>query len=637
MIRGLVLLGLIGVLVAAAAPALAQQETLEIQNVDESDYPTVELTVAVPTQVRDTLPPDAFAISENGEPRGRPSLGQAAGDAREPTAPRVVLAIDVSGSMAGTPIEQARAAAADFARSLRTGSEIAVVTFGDRPEVVTPFTSEIATVLDDLSAITADPTAETALHDGVARANAILQRGQSDGPQSIVVLADGDDSASRRSLDDVLAKVEVSGAALRAVGLEGDDYNPDTLATLAGGEDEVLSAGDSGELSEIYVSLASDLSRQYLLRYDSEATGDTVIGVDLAYGGISASTAIETTFEGMPAQPDEPVTRIASPDPFTVTVPPLGTTTAFGLGLGALLAAAALTISLIARAPVTSAGRRRLLPSPTLQQRPGLTVVAEWVTEQAERRLRDRQLGGAIDRMLESAGVDLRTGEFVVGVLSMMVVAYAVGLTIANYVLGIAFALTVPISARIMLGIRRDKRQAAFAEQFIDVLQLLAGSLRAGYGLLQGIDAVSRDAQEPASAEFRRILIEHRLGRDLAEAMDNCAARMNNTDFIWVVQAIGIHREVGGDLARVLDNIVDTVRERAAVRRQVRALSVEGRMSAWVLTALPFVTLLAIQIVSPDYLSQMTSRPIGWMLVGIAGVMLLVGSIVIRRLVNIEY
>ncbi|MBW3605500.1 MAG: VWA domain-containing protein [Actinobacteria bacterium] len=622
---------------AVAGPVVAQTDGLQIEQVSDEDYPAMELTVTVPAQLADVaLPPDAFEISENGEPRGRPSLGRS-GAVAEPAAPRTVLAIDTSGSMRGPPIQRALAAAADFVRSLRPGSEVAVVAFGDRPSVITDFTSDVGVLLDSIASIEVDPAAETALYDGVQRANRLLARGPDDVPRSIVVLSDGGDTVTPGALDTTVADLETGGATVWTVQLQSGESNPEALAALAGSPDRVLSAANADELQTIYVALASDVSRQYLLRYDSDSSGKTTITVDVDYGVVTASNSVEAVIDGTVTQkPAEPV-RIASPDPFTVTVPLLGTSPAYRLGLVSLLAAALLLTWVIVSRPPTSSTRERLLISSATQQERGLTVIASWVTEQADRRLRERQLGEAIDRALENAGLNVRTGELVVGVLSIMMVAYAIGLTLAGPLMGVALALLVPIGTRLLLSIRREKRQAAFAEQFIDVLQLLAGSLRAGYGLLQGIDSVSRDAQEPAAGEFRRILIEHRLGRDMTEAMNNCAMRMGNKDFAWVVQAISIHREVGGDLARVLDNIVGTVRERGAVQRQVRALSAEGRMSSVVLTALPFVTLFAISAVSPGYIGELTSRPVGWALVGIAGTMLLIGTLIIRRMVKIQY
>ena len=233
--------------------------------------------------------------------------------------------------------------------------------------------------------------------------------------------------------------------------------------------------------------------------------------------------------------------------------------------------------------------------------------------------------------------MNLRPGELVVIVLSMMVVTYTVGLIWAGVPLALLLMLIPPLAAHPYLNTRRERRQAAFAEQLTDILQLVASSLRAGYGLTQGIDSVSRDAEEPAAGEFRRIILEHRLGRDLTEAMQKCAARMDNSDFSWVVQAISIHRDVGGDLSKVLDNIIATIRDRADVQRQVRTLSAEGRMSARVLTGLPIVVLVLLLATSPDYMAPMVSEPLGLILLAFSALLMLIGMLVVNRMSKIKY
>jgi tight adherence protein B len=631
--------------VLVVTPAVAQTDSLTIEDVDDSEYPDLELTVTVPSALESVaLPADSFVVSEDGEVVGRPRLGRSATVGEAPT-PRVVLAIDVSGSMAnprptggGRPIDLAKDAAADFVRELRSGTEVAIVAFGDEPDVVQSFTTDEEVLLARLASITADTSAQTALFDGVTRAAEQLARGRVDVPRSIVLLSDGGDTASSGGLTDARGALEESGAALWAVGLESDEFDPGVLRELAGDGGRVVSASDAEQLEGIYVGLASDLSRQYLVRYRSNAGGETTIGLALSYGVVRASTSMSTTIDGTPTTDPREVTSVSRVTPYVVTLPLLATTPSLVAGLVALVIALVALVWILTSTPRASAGRRlQDFAAGVGHTRSQLSSVAEWVTDQADRRLRDRRLGGSIDRALEQAGLELRTGEFAVLVTSASLVAYAMGLVLANAVVGFLLAAIVPIAARLFLSIRRDRRQAAFADQFIDVLQLIASSLRAGYGLLQGIDAVARDAQEPAASEFRRILVEHRLGRDLTDAMDNCAVRMGNDDFGWVVQAIGIHRDIGGDLARVLDNIVSTVRERTAVHRQVRALSAEGRMSAWVLTALPFVTATVIAVVNPGYLGTLTSRPVGLVMLAVAAIMLLLGTVVIRRMVKIRY
>lgn len=627
---------LCALLICAPTAAVAQSGDLEIGAIDSGDHPTVEVKVAVPPELAEiNLPPDAFEISENGESRGRPAFGRSA-DAQEPTPPRTVLLIDTSGSMGGEPITRALAAAESFVQSLRTGSEVAVVTFGDEPKLEIDFTSDVAAVLSQLAAIQVDPSAGTALYDGVRRASRLLQ-GVADAPESIVLLSDGGDTVRPESEDQVVKQLRHNDVQLWAVGLESSESDPAALINLAGSPRRVLSA-NADELNDIYVSIASDVSRQYLLRYDSESTGPTRLTVNVDYAGVEETRSRQVTIKGNPQQQSTAETpAVRSPEPFIVTIPFLGTTTAYLTALGAL-ALGSLLIWLLVLGPkrrVTT--RERLLATPNTRQRPRLSNIAEWATEQADRRLRGGQLGRVLDRALEGAGLDVRPGELVVMVLSFMVVAYALGVIAAGPLLGIILAAMLPIAARLTLSILQDRRQAAFTDQITDVLQLLAGTLRAGYGLLQGIDAVSRDAEDPAASEFRRIIVENRLGRDINEAMENCAARMNNDDFAWVVQAISIHRDVGGDLAEVLDNIIATVRARSEVHRQVRTLSAEGRLSAIILTALPFVMLVVMHLINPDYIAELTSRSIGWVMLGVAGLLLLIGTVVIRRMVKIRY
>jgi tight adherence protein B len=396
----------------------------------------------------------------------------------------------------------------------------------------------------------------------------------------------------------------------------------------------LLSAGNADQLDGIYRDLASDLTRRYVLIYESTAAGDTDIGVTVDYRDEFAQVTTQADLSGERA--DSGATPVAPPDVFTVELPLLATTDAYVAGIAAL-SFGSLLIWLMILTPRPAGTRERLTSGTRQQTRPRLSMLAERATDIADRSLRDRKLGRRIDRQLESAGLDLRPGEVLLIIMSLMVVMFTIGVIAGSVLLGIVLATTPPLVWQLVLSIRRDRRHSRFSEQLPDILQLLTGSLRAGYGLVQAIDTIARDIDEPAKSEFRRILIEHRLGRDLNDAMDSCAERMDNADFSWVVQAIGIHRDVGGDLARVLDNIVATVRDRVDVHREVRSLSAEGRLSANVLTGLPILVLIAIQIMNPDYLSELFGQPIGWLLLATAAVLLLVGTLLIRRMVRIRY
>jgi tight adherence protein B len=202
---------------------------------------------------------------------------------------------------------------------------------------------------------------------------------------------------------------------------------------------------------------------------------------------------------------------------------------------------------------------------------------------------------------------------------------------------GVLVAVATPVVARLLLRLITGRRRKAFADQLDDTLQLLAGGLRAGHSLLRAIDAVSREAEAPTSEEFARVVNQARLGRDLNDALDETAARMGSEDFSWVAQAIGIHREVGGDLASVLDEVGHTIRERNQIRRQVAALSAEGKMSAYVLLALPFVVLGILTLTTPTYVARFTEGPVGYALMAAAAVMLSIGSLWMRKVVSFRF
>jgi tight adherence protein B len=632
--RGSLLAALVVLACLLPGAAGAQSNDLTIDSVNDDAYPNVDVVVTVPATLEDfRLPKEAFSVTENGEPRPQPRLGNAP-DEGPSQPPRAVLAIDVSGSMRQA-IGRALDAADSFVRSLPPESEVAIVTFGQQVDVVLDFTSDVEAARVAIQGITVDPKAETALYDGVRRATELLPPG-ADATASIVLLSDGEDTVSEiEQPGDAVRLLRQRDAVLWAVELAGSQRDPAALAALAGDTGRVLAAEDADDLDGIYRDLASDLKRRYLLRFESAASGETEIGVSVEHVTVIANSTVTVDLAGAPARETGGPAPAAPPDVHTVTLPLLGTTTAYGVGLAAI-AIGSLLIWLLVLAP-RSRTRERLLADQTQRAKPRMSSIAEWTTHVAERTLRDRKVGRGLDRYLEGAGLDLRPGEVAVIVVSAMVVAFAVGMIAVGPLLGVILAAMPPMVTRLVLSVRRDRRQAAFSEQLTDVMQLLGGSLRAGYGLMQGIDAIARDAEQPSAGEFRRILIEHRLGRDLNDAMLSCAERMDNADFSWVVQAIAIHRDVGGDLARVLDNITSTVRDRSEVHRQVRTLSAEGRMSAYVLTGLPILVLIGLRIMNPGYLDPLTGRPVGWIMLAVAALLLLTGMVWIRRLVRIRY
>ncbi|MGY1813068.1 type II secretion system F family protein [Blastococcus sp. SYSU D00820] len=238
---------------------------------------------------------------------------------------------------------------------------------------------------------------------------------------------------------------------------------------------------------------------------------------------------------------------------------------------------------------------------------------------------------------LERAGLGVSLADFVLLTGLATLGLGVVGALLGGLLLCLLLALAGPLGAKLLLVVRTGRRQSAFADQLDDSLQLMASSLRAGHSLLRAVDAVSQEAEAPTSEEFARIVNETRVGRDLSDALDEVAARTGSDDFAWVAQAIAIHREVGGNLAEVLDVVGGTIRERNALRRQVKALSAEGKLSAVVLMALPFGVAGFIALTNPAYLSAFTETTAGVVMLVVAGLLLVVGGWWLSKMVSIRF
>jgi len=279
------------------------------------------------------------------------------------------------------------------------------------------------------------------------------------------------------------------------------------------------------------------------------------------------------------------------------------------------------------------AGRRR--PGMPAEHN-GLTGAAEAVTSLMDRALRRRGRHGEGIAALDMAGIRMRLQDFAILVLVAELVLAAVGVLLVGP-WGLVLGLLAPVGARVLVNVRTTKRQRAFADQLDDSLQLMSSSLRAGHSLLQALASVAREADSPTSDEFARIINETRVGRELGPAFEESARRVNSDDFAWVVQAIAINREVGGNLAEVLDGVSHTIRERNQIRRQVKALSAEGKLSAIVLMLLPFGIAGFLVMSNPGYMGKFTQSLMGYAMIAASGILLLVGGLWLRKVVQVRF
>jgi len=268
--------------------------------------------------------------------------------------------------------------------------------------------------------------------------------------------------------------------------------------------------------------------------------------------------------------------------------------------------------------------------------RSSLSGAATTMTGIIDKLMRRGADGGARTVSLEQAGLKMRPQDFVLLVIAGSLVAAAAGNLLLG-AFGLGLGLVVPILAKVTVSVLTSRRQKAFADQLDDSLQLMAGSLRAGHSLLQALKSVADEAEAPTSVEFSRIINETRVGRELGQALDETAQRMASEDFDWVTQAIAINREVGGNLAEVLDGVGHTIRERNQIRRQVKALSAEGKLSALVLMALPLGVLAFLTMTNPAYIGRFTEGLAGYAMIAAGVVLLIVGGLWLRATVRIKF
>lgn len=238
---------------------------------------------------------------------------------------------------------------------------------------------------------------------------------------------------------------------------------------------------------------------------------------------------------------------------------------------------------------------------------------------------------------LEKAGIRFSQAEYLVLVIAGALVGTLVGLVIGVPAISVILFVLAPFVGHLVLGFLAGMRRTKFDSQLGDTLQLLSGGLRAGHSILRAIDAAAAESQSPTSEEMRRVITETSLGRDMLAALNDTAERMKNEDFVWIAQAIQINREVGGNLAEVLDQVNETIRERAEIKGHIKSLAAEGKFSAYILIAMPFGIVFMLMAVNPSYMNSMFTHPLGWGMIGASVVLMTIGSLWMRKIIDLKF
>jgi tight adherence protein B len=599
---------------------------IQVRAVDTSNYPDVTLTVSVEG---DLISQADLVLTENGRsvrPTAIRSLGSSG------TNVEVVLAIDTSNSMRGEPVATAFDAARTFLARVPTWVHVGVLTFAGTPEVLVP----VGASRTELATLLASPpltTRGTALYDALDAAAAMFS---GHGQRNVILLTDGRRTTGSTDLDAAIAAAQGARVTVFAVGLRGEATDDPTLERIASGTGGTYAGASSASLDDAYSSLADRLTRQYLVTYRSKAPVGTTSTVKVAVAGSSDSASFLTPFPSGSGSAQRSALEEFLQGPWGMAVVLVVCFLTFLLALDTLLGRRA------QRRRKRELVDRMVAPSPLApkhqpsDRRGPLAWIPDPVAFAAENAL-PGQVSGRVAGSLERAGWAVRPGEFIASCACAAVIGAVLGAVVAPiHVAGLLLGVVTGAIPPLLLSRAIDRRQRAFQELLPDLLTVLATSLRAGHSFMQALDTVTREAEEPAASEFTRIVTEIRLGRPTDDSLLAAADRMGSDDFRWTAMAINIQRQVGGNLAEVLQTVANTCREREMIRRQVRVLSAEGRLSVSILFVLPFLLAAYLFVVNPKYLLALVQEPIGVILLGAAGLLMLVGLLWMRKIVRID-
>jgi tight adherence protein B len=647
--RPALVLCLVVAAVAIAGPVAAQPSLdLELRSATLETDGRTTLHVSVNrdgTQVED-VPVEAFAVEEDGTPiegvRAAPLVEE-----EEPPPSTAVIAFDVSGSVDGEPLEAARAAAVSFVRTVVPRSvDVGLVSFADDADLILEPTDDVDALTAAIGSLEAD--GRTALFDAVVLATQSLEG--RDGERSVVLFTDGEDNESAGTLEGAVDAAIAVDAPVETVALLTDALDPTVLEALpqrTGGG--LLEVTDLDGLEAAFEQVADTITDGYVLRYDSNILGDELdLSVRVEHEDASGQLNAVLLNPRLAAEQPPPEPRPVEPGlASTIARPALLLAALAALFVGLAVVFGFLLVPTTERAASRSlrrglqaVERSNVAPfsaAPLPDSAVGGSAIGRAAIDVIAKAPRPEGYDEGMQREIDRAGWQLRASEFtalrVVGAVLALSLFWALTGSLFIAVLAAAASFFLP---KVVLANARTRRHDRFMAQLPDTLQLLSGTLKAGYSVMQALDTVVKEVEEPTASEFQRALTEARLGLPLEVSLEDMASRIGNDDFRWVVVAMNIQRQVGGNLAELLETVAATLRGREQVRGLIRTLSAEGRLSAIILFALPFVVLGFVLLTNPGYLAPLFGNLIGWIMMGSAGFLLIVGAVWIRRLIAID-
>lgn len=620
-------------------PAVAAQEedssaaqAAVVHRVDATGSPTIVTVLA------DNYAVDAGQISivqDDAEVAvDRVTTANAAGVAQE-----IVFVVDTRQDLAtGDTFNTMKATLARSIRSLPANTSVAIIVAGDTAVIPVGMTANLEEAAAGVEAL--DLSVNASLYNAIDRAGTVLSDDTALN-QTIVVFSGGDDTVSAARPETARTGIIQAGAQVVTVRYQGGDAGLTQIVDQAGGV--TLGASNANEASAAIEAATAIASNRLLVEFAGVSETSLRGDVSMTIAGVATEFSYPGgTFTDRPIALQPAVAQEASGIAFFrssnglfvaigLTFVSMGLAvfalgTIFGMGESSLE-------GLINRYSGDGDGEALNDEESAIVQ----TALVKRAVEFSESFAEDRGFLVRVEGMLERAKLPLRPGEAMSIYSAIIVFSALIGFVFFGGIFG--FAILAALAAFIQIGVVNflaRRRMRKFEQQLPDTLQLLAGTLRAGYSLPQGLEAVSKEISDPMGYELRRVMTEARLGRELEDALASTAERLDSPDFAWAVMAIAIQREVGGNLNELLMTVSDTMIARERLKGEVAALTAEGKLSAMLLGGLPPALGFIMWVMNPEYINQLFVTGLGNILLGLAIVSSLIGFAWMKKVITIN-
>ena len=608
-------------IVALFAATTATAASAPMLSPSAASFPDRVYALTIPSKKK--LTPADVTITENGQDVNRLTVTAPGGGGLT-----TILLIDTSNSMRGTPLQDAMKAARAFAAQRGQNARLGVIFFNKTARVALAPTRDGAAISRVL-AITPSTAEGTRIFDALGTAADRLQAVGTPA-SAVVLLTDGADVGSTVTQDDAVKRLAVARARVFGVGLRSEAFTPETLRLLSeqtGGT--FKEATSSGALALIFSSLGYELSNEYLLLYRSLQGPNKKTNVSVSVRGFPGvlKDSYTTPQLGLGQGPYSKslFDKVVTAWWFTFIVV-IVVVWLFAWGLWSAIGARGRSFRARMSQFVEYEPLEEGLSRDKLGERfAGFAKVVESRTRFFKRFAESCELAA-----IETSPTGLLLGAALGGLVLGVILAAAWGF------LFIVVAFIPLLTLRLYVRYRLRSTRKKFGTQLPDNLDVLASALRAGNSLVGSLAVMARDAHQPSKREFERVVADEQLGVPLDEVLKRIGRRMENRDMTQVSLIALLQRETGSASAEVIDHVASNVRARQDVRRLVRVLTAQGRLARWVASLLPVGLLLGISVITPGYLHPLFHETIGQAFVVIGTAMVVIASLVIKRIVEIK-